>query len=421
VNDDPAQQVHLIGGAPDEIAVVYMTQRYARSEVVFGEPSGPENVAVGTSNSYSVMIQPMGHDGIDDHTPTPGHSKAYCGPAAYKRPECFYTSPIIHTVALKGLAPSTTYKYRPSLSTRWRFFRTPPAVGQPVSFGVLADVGRTNDSLATMSHLSLLLADGKINSLLLIGDLSYADGYAPAWDTYGHLSESLHDAIPTAYAVGNHEVSNGMENFGNFIPRYGWPSTLGKWSSSYYWYSFESGLAHVITLCSYCDYSTSSVQYQWLLDDLSRIDRSRTPWVLISMHVPFYSSNAHHSSDESDLMKASMEPIFYAHKVDMILSGHVHAYERTGPTLQYREVCDAPVQLTVGDGGNKEGPACPWNLTSPAWSKFREFSFGHGLLSLVNATHARWEWHRNQDGASVHADGAWLRTASTRCHTQLIV
>lgn len=412
---DVVEQVHLIGAAPGEVTVVFMTQTYASSAVEFGKSSGPVAVAEGSSNSYSVMINPSGNDGIDDHHPTPGHSMAFCTPAAYQRPECFYTSPLIHSVTLKGLVPSTRYKYRPSPSSRWRFFRTPPAVGQPVSFGVFADVGRTEDSVATMQHLSDVVTAGKVDSLLLVGDLSYADGYAPAWDSYGQLGEFLHDSVPTAYAIGNHEVVNGLENFANFLPRYGWPSTHGDWSGSSFWYSFESGLAHTITLCSYCDYSVGSLQSQWLLADLDRVDRTRTPWLIVNMHVPFYSSNGHHNSYESDRMKASMESMLYAHKVDVILSGHVHSYERTAPVYQYQEVCDGPVQLVIGDGGNKEGPACPWNITDPTWSRFREFSFGHGVLSLVNDTHARWGWHRNQDGAAVEADVTWIRTSSTRC------
>ena len=34
----------------------------------------------------------------------------------------------------------------------------------------------------------------------------------------------------------------------------------------------------------------------------------------------------------------------------------------------------------------------------------REASYGHGLLDLMNATHARWRWHRNQDAVPVVSD-----------------
>merc|ERR1712151_479829 len=117
---------------------------------------------------------PTGTDSIPNHTPTPGHAMAYCGPKSYQKPECFYTSPFIHTVTLSDLKPGTKYEYLPFSAGHTRTFRTPPAVGQPISFGVLADVGRTKDAQATMKHLSDNLAAGLINSVLLVGDLSYA-------------------------------------------------------------------------------------------------------------------------------------------------------------------------------------------------------------------------------------------------------
>ncbi len=55
---------------------------------------------------------------------------------------------------------------------------------------------------------------------------------------------------------------------------------------------------------------------------------------------------------------------------------------------------DAPA--VIGDGGNHEGLAHDFMRPSPAWSAFREASYGHGTLEVVNATHALWKWHRNQ-------------------------
>lgn len=47
----------------------------------------------------------------------------------------------------------------------------------------------------------------------------------------------------------------------------------------------------------------------------------------------------------------------------------------------------------------------------PKISAFREPSFGHGQLSVVNATHAVWTWHRNEDhDVAVASDEFWLRS-----------
>lgn len=36
---------------------------------------------------------------------------------------------------------------------------------------------------------------------------------------------------------------------------------------------------------------------------------------------------------------------------------------------------------------------CP--TSQPEWSAFRDPAFGHGVLTLLNETVARWEWHSN--------------------------
>jgi phosphodiesterase/alkaline phosphatase D-like protein len=67
-----------------------------------------------------------------------------------------------------------------------RSFRTLPRVGSfgggVVSFGVIADLGATNDSLSTVQHM---MSNEKLSMILHAGDLSYADCNSPVWDTYG--------------------------------------------------------------------------------------------------------------------------------------------------------------------------------------------------------------------------------------------
>jgi hypothetical protein len=52
-------------------------------------------------------------------------------------------------------------------------------------------------------------------------------------------------------------------------------------------YSFEQGPAHMVMLCSYADFSVGSAQYQWLQEDLAKIDRTKTPWVIGVWHTPW--------------------------------------------------------------------------------------------------------------------------------------
>lgn len=55
----------------------------------------------------------------------------------------------------------------------------------------------------------------------------------------------------------------------------------------------------------------------------------------------------------------------------------------------------------------------------PIWSEFREASFGHGELKIVNSTHTFWSWHRNDDDEPVKADDIWITSlVSSRCVDQ---
>lgn len=95
-------------------------------------------------------------------------------------------------------------------------------------------------------------------------------------------------------------------------------------------------------------------------------------------------------------MQVAIEDILYNAKVDIVFSGHVHAYERSCQVYKYACTEGAPYYVTVGDGGNAEGLATPWVTPQPAWSLYRQASYGFGELTVVNATHSLWQWHQNE-------------------------
>ena len=53
------------------------------------------------------------------------------------------------------------------------------------------------------------------------------------------------------------------------------------------YFSYEVGPAHIISLASFYPggFGASSPLTQWLQNDLASIDRSKTPWVLVSLHA----------------------------------------------------------------------------------------------------------------------------------------
>ncbi|XP_024522507.1 purple acid phosphatase 2 isoform X2 [Selaginella moellendorffii] len=337
-----------------------------------------------------------------------------------------YTSGYIHHVKLTNLEYATKYYYRlgDGECARQFWFVTAPKSGPDVAytFGVIGDLGQTYDSLNTFQHY--LNSSGQ--TLLYVGDLSYADHYPlddnNRWDTWGRLVEPSTAYQPWIWTAGNHELDyrpaiSEVIPFKPYLHRYQTPHRSSK-STSQLWYSINRASAHIIVLSSYSAYGKYTPQWAWLQNDLQNINRKETPWVIVLMHSPWYNSNTHHYM-EGETMRVQFEAWFVQYRVDIVFAGHVHAYERSHrvSNIEYNVVngqCSpsrnesAPVYITVGDGGNIEGLAGNFMQPQPNYSAYREASFGHAMLEIKNRTHAFYYWHRNQDGEAVKSDSTWL-------------
>jgi len=53
-----------------------------------------------------------------------------------------------------------------------------------------------------------------------------------------------------------------------------------------YWYSFNHANVHIVMLSSEHDVEKGSDQLQWLEKDLAGVDRSVTPWLIVTLHRP---------------------------------------------------------------------------------------------------------------------------------------
>ena len=308
-----------------------------------------------------------------------------------------------------------------------------------VRLAVMGDVGTTADSAATLAAVARAHARAPFAAGLLVGDLSYADGNQSVWDDWALLSAPLAAALPVFSLVGNHEwfdtaaapCDYTQPPFCNYtlaaylarrrgLPVAGGADPAAAPTAANLYYSVDLGLVHLVVLQSYCPamqatsaqpcLAPGSPQAAWLAADLARVDRRATPWVVAAWHQPFVNSNtAHGMATEGAPLQAALEPLLAAAGgVDLALAGHVHAYERSCRCVNL--TCGAEngtVYVTVGDGGNREGLAARWVEPQPAWSAYRNASFGHGELWAPNETHLRWEWRPNAALGGV-GDAVWL-------------
>ncbi|XP_068668082.1 purple acid phosphatase 18-like [Aristolochia californica] len=324
----------------------------------------------------------------------------------------FYSSGNIHHAVIGPLEDDTIYFYRCGGQGPEFNFKTPPSAF-PITFAVAGDLGQTGWTTSTLDHIGQCNYDVH----LLPGDLSYADYRQHLWDSFGNLVQPLASRRPWMVTEGNHEIESiplFKDGFEAYNARWKMPYEESGSGSNLY-YSFEVAGVHVIMLGSYADHDKYSDQYSWLKDDLSKVDRKKTPWLLALFHVPWYNSNNAHQGEGDDMM-AAMEPLLYAAGVDIVFAGHVHAYERSMRVYDGKRDPCGPVHITIGDGGNREGLAQRFKNPKPDWSVFREASFGHGEFKIVNFTHAYWSWHRNDDDEPIQSDTFWITSlASSQC------
>ncbi|XP_022132405.1 purple acid phosphatase 5 [Momordica charantia] len=338
-----------------------------------------------------------------------------------------YTSGFIHHATIDELEYDTKYFYElGSGNTKRGFsFRTPPKPGPdvPYTFGIIGDLGQTYDSNKTFEHY---FTNPKGQAVLFVGDLSYADNHPyhdnRKWDTWARFVEKSTAYQPWIWTAGNHEMDFAPEigentPFKPYTHRYHVPYKTSQ-SSSPLWYSIKRASAYIIVLSSYSAYGTYTPQYQWLENEFLKVKRDETPWLIVMLHSPWYNSYDYHYM-EGESMRVMFESWFVQNKVDLVLSGHVHAYERServsnvrynitnGLSTPIRDV-NAPIYITVGDGGNIEGLANRFTEPQPSYSAYREASFGHAMLEIKNRTHAYYTWHRNEDHEPVAADSLWI-------------
>ncbi|KAJ4819468.1 Purple acid phosphatase [Rhynchospora pubera] len=377
------QQVHVSAVGANHMNVAYITiDSSIPSKVEYGKVSSKYNaVATGDSSQYTYFD---------------------------------YTSGKIHNVKIGPLEPDTLYYYRCGGVGNEFSFKTAPA-SLPIVFAVVGDLGQTEDTASTLKHIS----KSKYDMLLLPGDLSYADGNQSLWDSFGLLIQSYASSRPWMVTEGNHEREKShdhqqIEPFIAYSHRWRMPYRESGSTSNLY-YSFDvAGAVHVIMLGSYAQFGPHSDQYKWLVSDLSKVDRSVTPWLIVLLHAPWYNTNEAHQGEGEDMRKA-MEALLYGGRVDIVFAGHVHAYERF--TRIYNNAADScgPVYITISDGGNREGLALDFDRShkSASLSMFREASFGHGQLKIIDRENAHWSWHRNDDSDATVSDELHLKSLSS--------
>jgi hypothetical protein len=263
------------------------------------------------------------------------------------RPTYPYETGAIAEVRLSGLRPGTTYYYRVGdPDGGWsgvHAFRTGDLRPKRFAFTAFGDHGIAADSVKNVQNI---LAERPAFHLLL-GDVSYANGNQPVWDDYLHQIEPLARTTPFMLTLGNHENEklrrDGQEillGYISYLARFGLPGGEK-------WYSFDYGPARFVAFNS--DDYTNLEQLAWLERTLTEArSNPAVGWVIVFQHHPLYGSSK--GRGDNPRLIQTVAPLYDRYRVDLVLCGHDHHYERQFPLRNGQAVTDRKTDYRQGEG-----------------------------------------------------------------------
>ncbi|TMW69458.1 hypothetical protein Poli38472_001614 [Pythium oligandrum] len=368
----PKQGHIALTSQKDEMAVMFNSASMKTPQVRYGTtPDALTNIASGTFTTYKAS----------DMCEAPANITA----------QVWFRDPgYMHKVILKKLTLGTRYFYcfgndEDGWSSVYSFKSRPDSSVQTAKFIAYADMGVESAPAATSTAVRSYqdVLNGYDDFLLHFGDISYARGHAHMWDEFFHIIEPYATRVPYMVSIGNHEYdymtggkahdpsgAAGDDDRMNFHPgwaNYGDDSSgecsvpmFHRWHApenghGIYWYSFDYGGVHVIQMSSEHNWMRGSEQYKWIENDLKNVDRSKTPWVVLTAHRMMYTTQLGEDADlnVSKYYRKEMEDLLWTYKVNLMLVGHQHSYERSCAVRDGKCTKDdvGPVHIIVGSAG----------------------------------------------------------------------
>ncbi len=267
----------------------------------------------------------------------------------------------LHTIVVQNLEPDTRYPFavRVGRTAKYGAVTTAPRDDStaPVRFMIYGD-NRTDSA----AHAAVVRGMVVVPAAFLVhtGDLVEKGGNAAQWQTFFDIEAPLLRERCLFSSVGNHELSDGagasyVKYFGPAelptvpkpassslvaVPLPGdagsAPFSLEQLSGTYRW-----GNVRLFLLNGMVAYETGPTR-AWL--DKALADADDEPglvWRIVVVHHGPWSSGPH--GGNAHLLEAGIPAVFRAHKIDLVISGHDHIYERG--------VAEGLAYLVSGGGG----------------------------------------------------------------------
>jgi hypothetical protein len=225
----------------------------------------------------------------------------------------------IHRFTLDKLPPRTKINYRVhagASQSELLAFTTAPNAGDVVRIGIYGDVRGGHDTHQRL--IEHMLGEG-LDLVAVTGDMVMRGSDDGDWQKFFAVTRELLAQVRYVPAIGNHDLGWGHADPDVFAL----PAGPAGRPEHAYWYSLDLADIHLVFLDS--NAYEQPAQEQWLESDLAAARRKGVRAIIVITHDGPYSRGLHRGNQ---LARERYVPILAKHRIDLLVAGHDHLYQR---------------------------------------------------------------------------------------------
>ena len=138
----------------------------------------------------------------------------------------------------------------------------------------------------------------------------------------GYLSPDVLKNLPVATTVGNHDADNANYTY-HFNTANASELGSNKTVGGDYWFKHDNALFMMLNT-----QDTNVEEHRQFIEQTVAANKD-CKWRIVTLHQDIYGSAEHSNEPEITNLRYQLAPIFEENKVDVVLTGHDHAYSRT--------------------------------------------------------------------------------------------
>ena len=138
----------------------------------------------------------------------------------------------------------------------------------------------------------------------------------------GYLSPDVLKNLPVATTVGNHDADNANYTYHFNTANASELGSNGK-AGGDYWFKHDNALFIMLNT-----QDTNVEEHRQFIEQTVAANKD-CKWRIVTLHQDIYGSAEHSNEPEITNLRYQLAPIFEDNKVDVVLTGHDHAYSRT--------------------------------------------------------------------------------------------